>query len=43
LCCPSYTALATLILNFAVVIVLTPVFNAIGERGIDETRADHYG
>jgi len=25
------------------VIVLTPVFNAIGERGIDETRADHYG
>jgi SSS family solute:Na+ symporter len=40
---PSYTALATLILNFAVAIVLTPVFNAIGERGIDETRAEHYG
>jgi SSS family solute:Na+ symporter len=40
---PSYTAFATLILNFAVTIVLTPVFNAMGTRGIDETRVEHYG
>ncbi|HVH81552.1 MAG TPA: sodium:solute symporter, partial [Stellaceae bacterium] len=40
---PSYTALATLVLNFAVAIVLTPVFNALGgARGIDETRVEHY-
>ena len=40
---PSYTAFATLILNFAVAIVLTPVFNAMGTRGFDETRVEHYG
>jgi SSS family solute:Na+ symporter len=41
---PSYTALATVILNFAVAIVLTPVFNAVGgTRGIDETQLEHYG
>jgi SSS family solute:Na+ symporter len=40
---PCYTALATLVLNFAVAIVLTPVFNAMGSRrGIDETRIEHY-
>jgi SSS family solute:Na+ symporter len=41
---PSYTAVVTLVLNFAVAIVLTPVFNALGgTRGIDETEAQHYG
>jgi SSS family solute:Na+ symporter len=41
---PAYTALATLVLNFAVAIVLTPVFNALGGvRGIDETQVEHYG
>ena len=41
---PSYTAFATLILNFAVAIVLTPVFNALGgARGVDETQLAHYG
>jgi solute:Na+ symporter, SSS family len=41
---PSYTAFATLVLNFAVAIVLTPVFNALGgARGLDETSAAHYG
>ena len=41
---PSYTALATLVLNFAVAIVLTPVFNVVaGARGIDETQVEHYG
>ena len=40
---PCYTAVATLVLNFVIAIVLTPVFNALGTRGIDETRAHHYG
>jgi SSS family solute:Na+ symporter len=40
---PSYTALATLVLNFVVAIVLTPLFNAMSARGIDETRLEHYG
>jgi SSS family solute:Na+ symporter len=41
---PSYTAFATLILNFAIAIVLTPVFNAMGsQRGVDMTRLEHYG
>ncbi|MBV9555198.1 MAG: sodium:solute symporter [Alphaproteobacteria bacterium] len=39
---PSYTALATLLLNFVVAIVLTPLFNATAARGIDETRVEHY-
>lgn len=41
---PSYTALATLVLNFIVAIVLTPIFNAAGAaRGYDETQVEHYG
>jgi solute:Na+ symporter, SSS family len=41
---PAYTALATLVLNFAVAIMLTPIFNVIGaERGQDETSAEQYG
>jgi SSS family solute:Na+ symporter len=41
---PSYTAFATLILNFAVAIVLTPIFNAArAPRGQDETLVEHYG
>ncbi len=41
---PSYTALVTLMLNFAVAIVLTPIFNAAGAaRGLDETSLEHYG
>jgi SSS family solute:Na+ symporter len=40
---PTYAALASLIVNFLVVIALTPVFNALGAvRGADETRAEHY-
>jgi solute:Na+ symporter, SSS family len=42
---PGYAALYTVILNLAVVVVLTPVFNAISARGpaVDETvRADYY-
>jgi SSS family solute:Na+ symporter len=39
---PTYTALASLILNVIVVIVLTPLFNAVlAVRGPDETRAEH--
>ena len=39
----SSAALASLILNLVVVIVLTPVFNAIhAVRGEDETRTEHY-
>jgi len=41
---PSYTAFATLILNFIVAIVLTPIFEAMGAaRAPDETRLEHYG
>jgi solute:Na+ symporter, SSS family len=41
---PSYTAFATLILNFIVAIVLTPIFNAAGAaRGQDETQIEQYG
>ncbi|MGC2524713.1 MAG: sodium:solute symporter [Stellaceae bacterium] len=40
---PCYAALAALILNFAVVVVLTPVFTAArAARGRDETEACHY-
>jgi SSS family solute:Na+ symporter len=40
---PCYIALATLVLNFAVAIVLTPVFDmAHAGRGRDETEAAHY-
>ena len=35
---------ATLILNFVVAIVLTPIFSAMGaQRGQDETQVEHYG
>jgi SSS family solute:Na+ symporter len=40
---PTYAALAALILNLIVVIVLTPIFNAArAERGRDQTEAGHY-
>jgi SSS family solute:Na+ symporter len=40
---PCYTALAALILNIIVAVVLTPVFDAAGSsRGSDETVAEHY-
>jgi SSS family solute:Na+ symporter len=40
---PCYAALAALVLNLVVVIVLTPVFTAINAaRGSDETEAGHY-
>jgi SSS family solute:Na+ symporter len=40
---PSYIALATLLLNLAVTIVLTPVFDMVhAGRGRDETEAAHY-
>jgi SSS family solute:Na+ symporter len=40
---PTYAAFASLILNVVVVIVLTPIFNAMHTgRGADETRAEHY-
>ena len=40
---PCYIALATLILNLAVAIVLTPVFDIVhAGRGRDETEAAHY-
>jgi solute:Na+ symporter, SSS family len=40
---PTYAALASLVINFIVVIVLTPLFNATrATRGRDETQAQHY-
>ena len=40
---PTYAALASLIINFIVVIVLTPRFNAMrAGRGEDETETQHY-
>ena len=40
---PTYAALAALIINLIVVIVLTPIFNAAhAERGRDQTEAGHY-
>ncbi len=40
---PAYAALAALVVNVIVVIVLTPVFTAIhAVRGEDETEAGHY-
>jgi solute:Na+ symporter, SSS family len=38
---PTYTALSTVILNLAIAIVLTPVFNALGKAS-DETVAADY-
>jgi SSS family solute:Na+ symporter len=39
---PGYTALYTVILNLVVAIVLTPVFNAMGGKRVDETVASDY-
>ena len=40
---PGYTAFYTVIINLAVAIVLTPVFDALGGRHSDETAtADYY-
>ena len=39
---PGYTALYTVILNLVLVIVLTPVFNAMGGKHVDETVAADY-
>jgi SSS family solute:Na+ symporter len=40
---PCYAALASLVINFVVVVVLTPVFTATrAARGRDETEAGHY-
>jgi SSS family solute:Na+ symporter len=39
---PGYTALYTVVLNLIVVIVLTPVFNAMGGARIDETKPADY-
>jgi SSS family solute:Na+ symporter len=39
---PGYTALYTVILNILIAVVLTPVFNAIGEKGLDETLVSDY-
>jgi len=39
---PGYTALYTVVLNIVLVVVLTPVFNAIGARRSDETVAADY-
>ena len=40
---PTYAALAAVVLNLIVVIVLTPLFNAArAGRGEDQTEAGHY-
>jgi solute:Na+ symporter, SSS family len=39
---PGYTALYTVILNLVVAVVLTPVFNAMGGKPVDETTAADY-
>jgi SSS family solute:Na+ symporter len=41
---PGYTALYTVILNLVVVVVLTPIFNAMSARGtvLDQTTASDY-
>jgi SSS family solute:Na+ symporter len=40
---PGYTAVYTVILNLAVAVVLTPVFNALGARGAaDQTQPSDY-
>jgi SSS family solute:Na+ symporter len=39
---PGYTAFYTLILNLVVAVVLTPVFNAMSARKVDETVAADY-
>jgi SSS family solute:Na+ symporter len=39
---PGYTALYTVVLNLVIAIVLTPLFNAMGGKRIDETVAADY-
>jgi SSS family solute:Na+ symporter len=39
---PGYTAFYTVILNLVIAIVLTPIFNAMGGKRIDETVAADY-
>ena len=39
---PGYAALYTVVLNLVVTIVLTPVFNAMGGKPVDETVAADY-
>jgi SSS family solute:Na+ symporter len=39
---PGYTAFYTVILNLLIAIVLTPLFNAIGGKRVDETVASDY-
>ena len=40
---PGYSAFYTVLLNLVLVLVLTPVFNALGSRaGSDETLASDY-
>ncbi len=39
---PGYSALYTVILNLVIVIVLTPIFNAMGGKQVDETAAADY-
>jgi SSS family solute:Na+ symporter len=41
---PGYTAVYTVILNLGIAVVLTPVFNAMGPKGVpvDETLASDY-
>jgi SSS family solute:Na+ symporter len=41
---PGYTAVYTVILNLAVALVLTPVFNGVGGKSaaVDETAAADY-
>jgi SSS family solute:Na+ symporter len=39
---PCYIALSTLVVNLVVAAVLTPMFNAMGEKSTDETLASDY-
>jgi SSS family solute:Na+ symporter len=39
---PGYAALYTVVLNLVIVIVLTPIFNAMGGKPVDETAAADY-
>ena len=39
---PHYTAVSTLLLNLVVAAVLTPLFNMMGEKPVDETLASDY-
>jgi len=39
---PGYSAFYTVVLNLVLVLILTPIFNAVGSRGSDETLASDY-